>query len=488
MLVTVLGACGGGELPASTPPRAGDHDQAPATCRVRLGPLPALPAVAPEGPEAASSAPPDPAGPRARLLALSSRETSRVIVSVEAPFATVAKELEAGVPKRVAEEHGRDIGIAGTLDLVVDRGAFTLSLEGETLVVRTPLVAEARACASGKGCYATCRPEAVAETRVSLRLRPDASFAQPHVSVALRRGCRVSMLGGIVSIDVTPMLEERIRERVPQVERMVASKLPDVRREVRRLYEELETPRALPLGKGCATFSPGVLAQGPIAPAPGGLALRFALELRPELRFGATCPDVGSRREPPVVPPLASEPNMPEEDTLLVAQVVPLSRVAETLGGASFESGSGPAKLDAAELRGLPWTASRVAGVSARVRFVGEACGEADVLGELGYSPDSTGIAWVAESSAPGEKERFAAGGLDVDRLVAAVKTSEPYRLPFTHERLAALVAQAPELFSDPRAETRVLMGSSGTVGVAVRGADVRATSKMRGHATIRVR
>ena len=137
-----------------------------------------------------------------------------------------------------------------------------------------------------------------------------------------------------MSIDVTPMLEERIRERVPQVERMVASKLPDVRKEVRRLYEELETPRALPLGKGCATFSPGVLAQGPIAPAPasGGLALRFALELRPELRFGSPCAEAGSRREPPVVPPLVSEPNMSEEDTLLVAQVVPLARVAENFG------------------------------------------------------------------------------------------------------------------------------------------------------------
>jgi hypothetical protein len=411
-----------------------------------------------------------------------------VIVSVESPFASVAKELEAGVPKRVAEEHGRDIGIAGSLDVVVDRGAFTLSLEGETLVVRTPLIAEARACASGKGCYATCRPEAVAETRVSLRLRPDFTFAPPHVSVTLRRGCRVSMLGGIVSIDVTPMLEERIRERVPQVERMVASKLPDVRKEVRRLYEELETPRPLPLGKGCATFSPGVLAQGPIAPASAGLALRFALELRPELRFGSPCAETGARREPPVVPPLVSEPNMSEEDTLLVAQVVPLARAAENLVGLGFESGAGRVKLDAADLRGLPWTASSVAGVSARVRLTGEACGEADVLGELGYSPDATGVAWVAPIAATGEKERFAASGLDVERLVSAVKASEPYRLPFTHERLAALVAQAPELFSDPRAETQVVMGSSGPVGIAVRGADVRATSKMRGHALIRVR
>lgn len=296
------------------------------------------------------------------------------------------------------------------------------------------------------------------------------------------------MLGGIVSIDVTPMLEERIRERVPQVERMVASKLPDVRREVQRLYEELETPRALPLGKGCATFSPGVLAQGPIAPAPGGVSLRFALDLRPELRFGSPCAESGTRREPPVVPPLASEPNMPEDDTLLVAQVVPLSRVAESLGGLGFESGAGKTKLESAQLRGLPWTASSVAGVSARLHFAGDACGEADVRGELGYSPDATGIAWVGESAAPGEKERFASAGLDVERLVEAVKASEPYRLPFTHERLASLVAQAPELFSDPRAEVKVVMGSSGPVGVSVRGSDARATSKMRGRALIRVR
>ena len=99
-------------------------------CRVTLPP------GAPVSPDAAPS-PPFAAPP------------SMLVVSVEVPLAIVRGSLEARIPRRVAEEHDQDIGVAGRLEYTVDRGVLAVSVEGDALLIEATLEAHAMACAKG---------------------------------------------------------------------------------------------------------------------------------------------------------------------------------------------------------------------------------------------------------------------------------------------------------------------------------------------------
>ncbi|MBL9107839.1 MAG: hypothetical protein JNM74_01160, partial [Myxococcales bacterium] len=72
--------------------------------------------------------------------------TTGLVAHVVVPYSRIARELEPRVPTRLADERGHDIGVAGSLDLTVDRGPLLVSATDRDLVVRTNLRGQARAC------------------------------------------------------------------------------------------------------------------------------------------------------------------------------------------------------------------------------------------------------------------------------------------------------------------------------------------------------
>lgn len=284
-------------------------------CRVAVGPV-AVPSPAP------------PAAP------------SRAVAHVTVPLTQVRSELETRVPKRLAEERDRDIGVAGRLQTTVDRGPIAVAVQGETLVVRAPIHARAEACAKGR-CYASCEPEAVATVTVPLRLGPDFGFAPSRADIAFTRGCQVKALGGFVRIDVTPMIEGAARAQLRRIERDVDAQLPKLRPQVERTWRLLEEPQKLPLG--CVEARASALVQGPSSGDATTLRLRFAVAATPEIR--ATC---GPAAPPRPLPPLLQDPAMPVDDELEVAFVsaaatTALLRGVECGDAELHASGSAPA-------------------------------------------------------------------------------------------------------------------------------------------------
>jgi hypothetical protein len=240
---------------------------------------------------------------------------------VDIPLAAIAKELEAHVPVRLAEERGRDIGVAGSLSYTIDRGPLAVVVEGESLVVRTDVRAHAEACAKGR-CYAGCDPGARATATVPLRLGADFRVAPSRVEARLTERCLVRAF--LVKIDVTPIIEAQLAPALRRIERDIDQRLPPLRPQAERLWAELAKTRAIPLG-GCVVVATTGLVQGPVAARPGAVRLRFGVVAHPELR--RSCGDV-----PPAapLPPLAQDPGMAEKEDVLLGLVAPASSLPVT--------------------------------------------------------------------------------------------------------------------------------------------------------------
>ena len=289
VVVASLAACGGSARKETSTPDAREP-----VCSVAVLP------------PATAAPPPEDAAP------------SRVVAHVTLPLAQIARELEARIPKRLAEERDRDIGVAGRLQITVDRGALAVTAQGESLVVRAPLRARAEACAKGR-CYASCEPEAVATVTVPLRLTPGFAFAPSHAEIAMTRSCQVKALGGLLRVDVTPMVEKAARAELRRVEQEVDARLPKLRPQAERIWKELDRPMTLPAG--CVEAHPEGLVQGPSTAASDAVRLRFALAARPEIRARCAPPSAPPRP----LPPLAFDAALPAEAEVAVALVSALS-------------------------------------------------------------------------------------------------------------------------------------------------------------------
>ena len=260
LLSTFMTGCAGS---SSTPPAAPEAQASGVACTRQLGPRSVpRPAV--------QLAPPALAPP------------SRLIVEARLPLARLTSELERNVAPRLAEGRGVKLGPAGVLHYSVDRGAFSLSIADGQLVVETPLHGRAEAC-KGRRCYAACEPRALVRAAIPLWLRPDYRFDRSRIALEFTKGCKVRALGGLLTVDVTPMLKSRVAPELERVRREIDSRLPDVKADVERAWRQLSTPRALPL-VGCVVIEPVGLVQGPMQESRSMAHARFALLARPELR------------------------------------------------------------------------------------------------------------------------------------------------------------------------------------------------------------
>jgi Domain of unknown function (DUF4403) len=450
-LLGLLAACGAPSRPETV--RAAPI---PDSCRIQLGPAPPPSGDAPRAPK------PPP---------IISRST--IVVHAEVPLATVKQGLESKVPTRVAEEKDHDIGIAGRLEYTVDRGAFAASVQGDAIVVEAPLVAHVRACAKGS-CYAGCDPELRVAARVPMRLTPEFRFRGSHVTLAVTRGCELRAMGGLVRVDVTPVIEDRLAHETRRIEASIDHELPDLRPEAERIWGELGKARPLALGS-CVVLAPEGLVQGPAAGAGANARLRFGLLARPELRVRC-----GEPPPAPPLPPLGDDPKLPAEGEIDLAIVLPPEAAAIALGGGEpFELGGGArARLDGAT------GTIRALGVSLR----GDVCGGAGMTAsDVAWTSDGRALRLLGVAPLAGESERLTAAGVDPTRLVAAIGHA-PIALPLAPDQIATTLPELARGLSDDRVTVAATAEGARPVAAGLRGDDFLAVIRVRAAATLTAR
>jgi hypothetical protein len=452
LVLLLVAGCG----PAATEgPRA-----VPRTCEITLGPSPG---------EVSLPAQTSPA------------RTTGLVAQVVVPFSRVARELEPRVPTRLADERGHDIGVAGSLDLTVDRGPLVVSATERDLVVRTNLRGQARACASGRGCYATCAPEAVAEVHVPLALTESYGFAQPRVSVKITRGCRIAALGGLVQIDVTPTIEARLEPELRKVEHALAAQLPSLKPQAIRAYAELGRPRELPLGLGCAYVHPQGITQGPASVTGKAVSLRFRLEVSPEVRPRCDAP---APLFAPLLPKLAHDGAMPATDETEISELVPLSAFARAAEPTTpVELGAKVTRVAKAEAR------ADADGLWLDATLEGEVCGPSRAHARPAWSSDALSLRLVDARPGSSDRDALTRAHLPGDALASFVGSHvsvTPKLTPRGLETgLPALARAAAAAGAEVTVEAQAVSVAPGEVRVL--DADVRVGSRVRAAITVTV-
>ena len=403
---------------------------------------------------------------------------SQLVVHGEVPLSKLALELEQRVQKRLAE--GRfSIGPGGTVSYSVERGALSLSVTSTSLVIETPVSARAEAC-RGRGCYASCEPQAVVRASVPLLLRPDYRFEPSAISLKLTNGCKVHALGGLLTIDVTPMLEAELTPELAKVARQIDRQLPDVRADVERAWAELAMPRPLPLS-GCLVLQPRAIVQGALTPSTTTLRANFAVLATPELRSRCGDDDDHHHESPPKsLPALARDLSLPEDGVVLLGMVTPL---------ASFE----PSFLAAAPVhisqRNLQITGARVAArasdVDVTFELAGDVCGSTIVHAVPDFSGDGQRIELKRASLSPSERERWRASGIGTPALATALAISShvtPLLSVSAFRDSAPTLAQA---LSRPSLQVSARVSSAHAAGAAARDDNLVAWLEARGSVTL---
>ena len=462
LLVTAPMACG----PGGT--ARGGSGRAPAppmteTCAVRLPPRSAS--------DAGEAGAPQPVAASAFSVA-----RSTLVVNLEVPLAGVRQALDAKVPRRVAEERDHDLGVAGRLEYTVDRGPFALRVEGEVLVVESVLQGRAQACAKGR-CYAGCAPEARATARVPLRVGADYKLRTSEVRIDITRGCNVRALGGLVTVDVTPILRGALDAQSRNVRASIDRELPDLRPEAARLWDELGTPKALPLG-ACVMLGPEEITQGPASGTPELLRMRFGLLARPEVRPGCGADPRGATPSRPL-PPLREDRALPVLGDVHLAIVLAPDAPARAIeGGDAIDLGRGRARVRKA-------TGDASSGLL--LDLSGEACGEVGMsIGGVAWSePQSLRLTGTAPLA--GDAARLSAAGLEAARLAKGIEHA-PLPLPIAVSALGTLLPELARGISDERVTITASIETAQPENAGARGANVVAVALLRGAVTVRAK
>jgi len=383
-------------------------------------------------------------------------------------LAPIAKELEQKVATRLAEERNKSIGIAGHLRYTVDRGPFSVAVEGDSLVVRTDVRGRAEAC-RGSSCYASCEPQGRATATVPLRLTPEYRFQPSRVAFTFTRGCEVRALGGMVKIDVTPTIQAELAPALRRVEQEIDGKLPVLRPQAEKLWAEIGKSRDLPLG-GCVVTNARGIVEGPVSGSAASLRVRFGIALYPEIR--ARCGEATAARP---LPALTHDPSLPAEDELVLAMVSPLAMVAAGLDASDpFDAGGARARI--ARVSAVP--VGPLAQLDLGLR--GEACGDLGVRAKLGWTDDGRALRLAEPAFSSGERERAATAALAPDvfvRSLAQVRIPPPVAPETLQELLPALASS----MSDRSVAVSAKVTSVKPLDVVLRGEDLAASVLVRG-------
>lgn len=392
---------------------------------------------------------------------------SRLVVHAQLSLPKLGAELERSIAVRLADDDGVELGPAGVLDYSVDRGAFSLSLAGDHLLIEAPVQGRAQAC-RGRRCYASCEPRALVRAEIPLWLGADYRFGGSRVSLQFTRGCKVRALGGMLNVDVTPLLESALAPRLERMRREIDARLPDVRAHVERGWRQLATPRPLPIG-GCLVIEPLGLVQGPVEQAGDAAHARFALLARPELRSECSEPALGAP-----LPPLSADRALPDEDVVTLGMELPLTSLALAFQSATPEAGS-PRYLVAEAM-----LAAAGDSVAAELELRGELCGAVALQAEPTLVGDGV-IELTAGKLIAGESERIRAAGVDPEALVVQLTHLPRLEAPVSLSMLRAAPDALAWLLSDSTFSLSPRVSSMRTAGATARGEQLVAWVEARG-------
>jgi hypothetical protein len=382
-------------------------------------------------------------------------ERSTILVNAELPLATLRQALEAKVARRVAEEHDHDIGVAGRLEYAVDRGPFTVSVQGDSLLVESLLKIQARACAKGS-CYAGCDPEARVSAGVPLRLGADYKFRGSRVKIEVTRGCEIRALAGLLRVDLTPILQARIAQEHGRFESAIDRELPDLRPEAERQWTEAQRARPLAFG-ACAVLAPEGLVQGVPSGAGEIARLRFGILARPEVRMRC-----GEAARPLPLPPLRDDETLAQEGDVHLSVVLPPEAAANAIAGAGevIDLGRGRARVASAS----------GSAQALELQLMGEVCGAAAVRPLNAWWGEDGRSVHLAATLAPGEDARFASSSLDGAAVARSVERAA-IPVALAPDALRSTLPDLARALSDPRA-----VGSGAGAPRAASGWEVSAT------------
>ena len=249
------------------------------------------------------------------------RPISTIPFEVAIDLGDAKKALEAQVPMRIADEHGRDLGAVGKLTLTIDRSPFRFAIEGGRLVVKTDLTTHAQMCKplGVFGCvqYASCDPTAVARASVAEALTPAARFSPSAVNIDFAERCVVTAF----HIDVTDMIDQAARGETKKVEQRIDRALPDLHAEAERAWRTLA--KTMPLRQGaCVALHPTTLVQGRSRIEGEKLVVRLGVVASPSVSMPCAVADADSP-----LPPLRFDPALPDTFSLHV----PVALTADAL-------------------------------------------------------------------------------------------------------------------------------------------------------------
>lgn len=393
---------------------------------------------------------------------------SLIVVNAEFPLKKISSALEARAPKRVAEEKDHDIGMAGRLQYTVDRGKFSVAVDGDAIVVSLPLSAQVEACAKGR-CYASCAPEAKATAKIPMKLGGDERLHVSEVKLDVTKGC--SLRAGFLNIDVTPTLRSELDKRRPQVMQAIDRELPDPRPQLNRVWAELEKPRPVPLG-GCLVLSPESIVVGPASGTSTHARVRLGVHARPELR--AECGEASLKK---ARPPIRAEA-LGESGDIHLATVV----ADETLRGA-FISRS---PVDLVPNRASTMNASGGA-QSLVLTLSGDVCGDVEVRANGVTKVDETHIALRPSVLGGGEDARLAEASVSAAEFAQAIEQT-PIRIPIAPGDLKAILPDLAAALSDDSMALSAKVNEAELAGGALRANGLFAIVRLNASATLSVK
>lgn len=432
---------------------------------------PSNPAAAPDG-ACATSLPPRTKPPTAApSRAAKQLAPSRIVAELEAPLAAFAAELEKRVGTRLAEGKGIGLGPAGTLEYTLDRGPFSLSVAERKLIVQTEVQARAEACSRGR-CYASCEPRATVRAQVSLSLREDFGFERTLVTATFTRGCKVRVLGGFLTVDVTPTLESAMKPELERAARDIDEQLPDVRSEAERAFRRMSEGQRLPLG-GCIEVSPIAFVQGPVEDSKDILRARFAVLARPELR--AEC----HSHEPPSLPPLRFDRTMSNDSVAQLGMVLPLASLAQ-----AFEM---PAGVTTRHRVGRASALAAGSDVDVDLSLQGAVCGDVTLRAEPVFAGEGVHVTLAPATFTPDERARIVEAGLEPAQLGKELSELARVPVPLSPQSLAGALPLLSAALSSPNARIVTEVTEVRPAGAAARGEELVAWAEARGRLRVLV-
>jgi hypothetical protein len=406
---------------------------------------------------------------------------SQISVGIELGIQRLQRELSRQVPAMLARESRRDIGSAGEVSYVVRRGGFDVKLDGERLLVSTPVSAEVEVCKPlGPFCptYGRCSPRLLSTASIPIVLGKNYDIGASRVSVAIAKPCVIA------GLDVSPEIRKQASQQAGSVERRINGSLPQLRPAVDAGWRQLFVPVALG-ARTCLRITPQRLVQGRPALQNGTLSTKLAVT--GALRVEQPC-DQSAIAVPTPLPELETEASPPGDVSLAVPISIGWTDVGEELTRSLAKQGSdSPLRITHASAR--PTTLDGRGVLALDLTLEGTTCGQVRVLADPRWDATTSRLRLDHVRIAPGQPKRtelLAASGIErlvAERAAIALPvdvSGTPTALRALVERLAQERPEGVEVAAsvEPARIERVAVAAEGLVPIA----------SFRGTAAVRVR